>query len=314
MRFFLTRILQFCFFLMAFALIIQLLIGLNIRNRSIRGHDNLKQTENINADLVFLGSSRCRSHFDPFFFDTAFNLKSINIGVEGHSELSMAILRLKLYLSKNKAPKFAILSFDPLVSAGKEKNDTNYIHKNDFARYAFFPNKTDLPLVEYFNYSFFEKYLPLYAILKYQLFYDCFHKRPHTFSVSGYEEHNKPADKVYSDVSDHLKDRFQVNRDIPGIKKSLGQLNDLCIKNNIKLICIQTPVYKKIYDQELFSEPGQICNELGVSFIDVNTEPIKEEKSNFYNADHMNIEGVTKMNSFLRSNKTLNECFGKKLH
>lgn len=115
---FIKKIVLFVFVCLAPLALIQAIVSYRIKDRILYVSDNLDQTVNINADLVFLGSSRCCSHFDPVFFDTTFHLKSANIGVDGHSELTMTIIRFKNYLSKNKAPKFVIVNFDPLVDAG----------------------------------------------------------------------------------------------------------------------------------------------------------------------------------------------------
>jgi hypothetical protein len=93
-----------------------------------------------NADLVLLGSSRCFSHLDPRFF---FKLppKTGNIGMNGHSELTAILLRLKNYLAENKTPKYVILSFDPLINPRDYENNSNFTDKNNYASIACFPSK-----------------------------------------------------------------------------------------------------------------------------------------------------------------------------
>lgn len=41
----------------------------------------------------------------------------------------------------------------------------------------------------------------------------------------------------------------------------------MCLTKNIKLLCIQTPVYKSIYDESIFSETKKICHYLNIPFI-----------------------------------------------
>lgn len=303
MKRFIKNILFFTIIFFAFISIIQLAISLHISDKTITGHDNLVQTEHINADLVFLGSSRAAAHFDPAFFDTTYKLKSLNLGVDGHSELPMAILRLEAYLAKNRAPKFAILNFDPLVNAGDEKGNTNFINKNSYARYAFFANKTEQPIVDYFGFNFPEKYIPLYAIAKYQLIVDCLASKEAPYSTTWYARHDDLSN--YSPVMDDLLTKYPLPKNPGAVSKSLSTLQALCIKNNIKLICIQTPVYKIAYDEKVFALPQQICSALGIPFIDVSATSIKDLKSNFYNADHLNTAGVLKMNAFLQSGLVL---------
>src|SRR4051812_7370810 len=167
MSVFIKRMLLFLLSVILLITILQAIISIRISGKTVNGHDNLETTSNINADLVFLGSSRCWDHFDPKFFDTTYHLKSLNIGVDGHSEISMAIVRLKDYLSRNKPPQKAVLSFDPFMSGGSNYN-TNFVHKDNFARYAFLPSKKDLLIIDYFHFNFYERYIPLYAMFKYK--------------------------------------------------------------------------------------------------------------------------------------------------
>ena len=288
----------FGLFLLVLLAIIQFSISAGIRNKSIRTWDNLSLTKNVNADLVFLGSSRATAHFDPVFFDSAYKLKSINIGIDGHSELSMAITRLNIYLLDNKPPRYVILNFDPLVAAGNEKNNNNFIHKNDFARYAFLPDKAEGMIADYFDYNFAERYVPAYALLKYQLLWDCIVTRESKYKRTWYEKHENPQED-YSTITDSIGNLYRMPGNEAAIQKKLSELNELCKQKNIQLICIQTPFFSIIKDEKVLSLPGQICSAAGVRYIDANLSEVKETKTNFYNANHMDVDGVKAMNEYL---------------
>lgn len=297
-------------FVLFAALLIQLIISLRISGKMIRGHDNLEQTSNKNADLVFLGSSRCWAHFDPHFFDSAFNMKSINLGVDGHSEVSMVITRLKDYLTRNKPPRFAIFNFDPFLSSGSETHNTNFVFKNDFARYSFFPKKKNLPVLNYFQFDLYEKYIPLYSVFKYKLLNDClFSENTSNYIKNGYEVHDENWDTIKKPVTDIMKTFFLPKDQVPALTNSLDELNKLCANNNIKLLCIQTPVYKVIYDEEAFKNTRSICRTLGIPFIDANKENMRNNINFFYNSNHLNKKGVGEMNRFLSSDSLLVSFF-----
>ncbi|ULQ52385.1 hypothetical protein [Flavihumibacter fluvii] len=306
MRLFIKRMVVFALVTIGLVFFFQILISARIKGKTVRGHDNLEQTSNVHADLVLMGSSRCWSHLDPVFFDSTFKLRSINIGVDGHSEISMAIIRLKDYLSRNVPPKFAICTFDPFVSSGKQKNNTNYVHKNDFARYAFFPKEKDLLIVDYFGFNFFEKYVPLYAIFKYKLLANCiFLNNRSNYVDFGYERHDLNWDTIATPVSDKMKGFYFKESDIPAIQKSADSLVQLCKSNNIKLMFIQTPVYKVCYDDSAFSMTSKICSGMNIPFIDVNDEYIRNNIKFFYNSNHLNTTGVNAMNSLLSKDSLL---------
>lgn len=312
MKKFIKYITFFSLLAILFLCLIQTIISLKINGKIIMGHDNLEQASNINADLVFIGSSRCWVHFDPKFFDTTFKLKSVNIGVDGHSEISMAIVRLSDYISRNETPKFVIFSFDPLIGAGSFTNNTNYVHKNAFAKYAFLPSKKNLPIVDFFQFSDYEKYIPLYAILKYKILSTTlFMNNNDNWTKFGYEVHNENWDTTKIPVTDLIKKAYFKKSEIGLISKALDSLKLLCHDNNIQLLCIQTPVYKVVYDDLSFSETKKICFNLNIPFIDANQEYIRNDISYFYNSDHLNKLGVDQLNILLKKDALLTSFLKK---
>ena len=294
-------------------LLLQLTILFRLKGKNIRGYDNLEQTSNVNADLVFIGSSRCWAHFDPHFFDSTFKIKSVNIGMDGHSQISSAIVRLKYYLSRNKTPRFAILNFDPFVYAGSEKDNNDFGHKDSYARYAFLPDNKDLLIVNYFKFNLYEKYIPLYAIFKYRILGSCLIiENKNNYSENGYERHDEKWDTIAKPVTDIMKKSFFNEAEKPRIINALDDLNKFCKKNNIKLLCIQTPVYKSIHEDIVFSKPASICKSLGILFIDANVEYIRSDINCFYNSFHLNTLGVLQMNLIFKENKVLTSFINDK--
>lgn len=310
MKKFIKKIIGFAIFVIFIAVLFQTILSLKIKGETLNEIDNLEQTFGLNADLVFLGSSRCWVHFDPSFFDKTFKITSVNIGVDGHSEIAMAILRLKDYLSRNIAPKYAILSFDPLMSVGSIIDNKNFVHKDYFARYSFLPNNKDLLFVNYFKFNFQEKYIPLYSIFKYKLLDDCiFIKNTTCYRRNVSHLVDKEWDTIHNPITNELKKYYFTKNQINQIANSLNELNKLCIKKNIKLLCIQTPVYKKNYDYIAFKRTKSICRNLNIPFVDVNRKFLRNDIKYFYNATHLNKNGVKKMNQFLKRDVLLTSFF-----
>lgn len=300
---------QFILLLIGLIYLVQIAISYRIKGQTVTGYDTLESTANVNADMVFMGSSRCWAHFDPQFFEDQYHLKSVNIGMNGHSELMASTLRLKNYLARNKAPKFALLNLDPFVNAGDFENNTNFVNKNDYARYAFLPNKEDEAFMDYFKFDQYERNIPLYALFKYQLFTDCVTlKKSNTFP-KGFEENDEQWDTIKYPITDFNKRYFSKAKDLPSLTKALKTLNDLCLQNNIRLVCIQTPVYQVVYDAKAFGVPKTICEKLNIPFIDANVASIRNKTDYFYNAIHLNKKGVEEMNKVLKNEKKLAEIF-----
>jgi hypothetical protein len=306
MKNFVKNILIYLCFVFLVALAIQCIISFRISGKSISENDNLEQTSNVNADLVFLGSSRSSMHFDPKFFDENFKIKSVNIGVNGHSDIAMAIIRLKYYLSRNKQPKFAILNFDPFVYAGSILNNSQFGIKNEFSRFAFFPDNKDLLIVNYFKFNLSEKYIPLYSIFKYRQLRNClFVKNNNDYKKYGYQIHDEHWDTIANPITLDAEKLYFKKNQIEPITNSLRELNELCLKKGIKLLCIQTPVYKSIYDKAAFSNTRKICKNINIPFLDVYDRSIIDNVKCFINSNHLNKYGVEQMNQFFIREKTL---------
>jgi hypothetical protein len=309
MKQFLKNIVWFALLLIGIIFLIQIAISYRIKGKTVTGYDTLELTSNGNADLVFMGSSRCWAHFDPQFFEETYQLKSVNIGMNGHSDLMASTLRLKNYLAKNKAPKFVLLNIDPFISAGSLEHNTKLVNKNDYARFAFFPKEEDQLFMDYFGFDSAERYLPLYALFKYQLFMDCVTLNKSNEFPKGFELNEEKWDTLKYPISDINKRYFFKPKDLPSITKALKELKDLCQKNNIQLIGIETPVYKASYDAQAFALPKTICQKLNIPYINVNNESIRNKTDYFYNAIHLNKDGVSEMNKLLKNEKELDTIF-----
>ena len=307
MKIFLIKVILVSVFTFLLILLLQIVLFLRTNKKLRTGHDNLDITTDVNSELVLMGSSRCRSHFDPVFFENEFNLKSINIGVDGHSELSMIYVRLMDYLKNNSPPKYAILSIDPFTSAGDiSKKSANTVNKDAFARYAYAPLNDDWETINYLGFNTWEKYVPLYAIFKYkQLSNSLYQNNSEQYLKYGYDRHDNYWNILKNPVNNEMQNNYQISRQSSKVKKALSQLNDLCSAKGIKLICIQTPVYKSIFDRNSFNIAKTICADLDITYIDANYNSIRIEIKNFYNSNHLNLNGVTEMNNKLKGEQKL---------
>lgn len=309
MKQFLKNSALFVLFTMLIICLLQALVSFRINNKAVTGYDNWDATKNVNADLVLLGSSRCWAQLDPAFFEDQFKVKTINIGINGHSELSAILLRLKNYLAKNKAPQFAILSFDPLVTPGSFENNYNFTNKDNYARFAFLTSKENLELVNYFKFTYPERYIPLYALFKYQLVENCVTMKDKDLFKEGFELNDNEWDTLKYPISDIMKKHFVNNSQINQLKVQLQLLKSLCKTNNIRLLCLQTPVYKSLYDKTVFDRSKAICKSVNIPLVDVSSGKIQDSIGNFYNSTHLNKKGVAQMNNLLKNEKELTSFF-----
>jgi len=310
MKPFLIRLSFFGLFILALASLLQLAVQYRTMTLFVHRKGILEETAGVNADLVLFGSSRCWMQLDPRFFDSCFHLKTANLGVNGHPELSMAIVRLKQYLLNNRAPRYAILSIDPYSIAGSETGNTNFTLKDKFAAYCFLPEKQNMPIVDYFQFNWQERYIPLYAAFKYGLTQHFFSKRnlaPHL--QLGYEVYSEEWDTIANPVT-HRKPTA-TEKEKMQLTAALKDLRDLCAANNIRLLCLQTPIHCSFYDSAAFSGTSRLCGGLGLPFVDAAADSVIDNIHLFYNANHLNRKGMAIMNDALCRNKVLGAFLGK---
>lgn len=300
MKRFIKKLLAFSFLILALLITLQLLLSFKIKGKTIYGQDNLDQTANINADVVFLGSSRCWKHFDPVFFDTTFHVKSANLGVDGHEELTMMIVRFKNYLSKNLPPKFVVINIDPVCVGGSFEKLESVTMKNFYAGYAFMPDEKNLDVLNYFEFNFYERNIPLYAAFKYNIITDCFRRHPMAtnYLKYGYDRRDETWDTLSHPIGSIQKYPFDSTQE-RGVVWALDSLKKLCIQNNSKLLCIQTPFYKIVDCQVSTPRITQMCAREKIPFIDTNIPAISDSLGNFWDDFHLNTTGVRKLNNTL---------------
>ena len=318
MKLFLKKIVLFLVLFFILCCILQFWVSARIKNKTLTGLDNLDLSGQQN-DLVFMGNSRCFEHFDPALFERALHLKAVNLGMDGHSELELVKLRLRNYLSKNKAPKYIILSIDPLIQAGSFSNNGNFIYKEAFARYAFLASPANEPIVNYFKFRKIERYLPLCALLRYQMLSECINlSNNKIFSRNRYGKHDEPWDTTVFKTNNApavIKQYFDTtSNEIKETKNALYDLNMLCRRSNIQLIAIQTPVYQSIYRKAIFDYDKRLCADGGIPFFDLNTPAIDNNMDNFWNLDHLNTTGVHRMTQMLFADTAFVHLFTAQPH
>ncbi len=309
MKKFLFRTFNYLAILLAVATILQLIISARIKDKVLYGSDNLYAVKGQKNDIVFLGSSRCFNQFDPWFFRDSAGASSVNLGIQGHADITVYLIRLKYYLANNPPPKAVILSFDPYINAGPYNVQKDFTHKDHFSRYAFFPRNEDKMIVDYFGFNFFEKYIPLYALLKYQVFIKCISPYKKTiWETRGVAINPNVWDTTVAPYGDALQsalrsyNAFKIYYD--SIKGDLQSLNNLCKENNIKLLCVQMPLFRGLYRKDGFDLVTKMCDECGVPVINTNDEFNIGDPRNFADPYHLNYQGVPQaMNIIVKNQK-----------
>jgi hypothetical protein len=273
-----------------YLLALQLLISWRISGKSINGQDNLEQCANRNADVVFVGNSRCITSFMPKRFQNK-GIKAINLGLHGHPSLSFVERRISDYLRRNrKQPKVICINFDVFSVSKKEQS---ILMKDRFARYAFMPKKADLIMLDYFGFDWAERNIPAYALLKYRKLSDAMvlNNQSQWLSIGMETESKQICGNEQIQSSKELKSIYRKKKDDILLMKELRALNINYKNMGITLLAVQVPVFESIYNNR-FMATKKICQDAGVPFIDLAFEQYNNDCSLFKDLNHLNTKGA----------------------
>ena len=258
---------------------------------------------NVNADLLIVGSSRAYFGYDPIVFEDKLHCKSFNLGYSA-AGYDLQIEKLKMYLKRNKKPKYIIQNVD-LAFFNEDKlipNENELIPflndslvKNLLSKY----NK---------NYNFINR-IPL---LKYnkrfnqlmdglQSNFDNNHLSKQYFTSSGYH----PVDLNFKIDQNNLtrlkkikaKDLKFENKIDELIKYYKDQFN-----SDTSIYFVWAPEHherlKKEYqiEKELIFDYlyQKLENEKSIVFINLCVDPISFNDDNFFDTFHFNRKGANK--------------------
>lgn len=84
----------------------------------------------LDTDIIILGSSRAKAHYNPQVLDSILSIRSYNLGMNGYGT-TMLRCRYDVFMANNKVPRFAIVDIDDLF-LGKR---TELYQKEQFAPY-----------------------------------------------------------------------------------------------------------------------------------------------------------------------------------
>jgi len=225
--------------------------GLHKANVNVYHDWNIVFNGEASSDIIILGNSRAKVHFDSKIIEDKTQLSCYNLGLDG-AGLLMQQTKLNSYLLYNKKPKIIIqnidiLSFNPNNEIAFKETFLPYIDKSEIYN----------PLSKIDSNLWKDKYLPLYKYHSYPSYFllgfaSFFNLAPPLYSkYRGYEA--REIDWIGSNLKANeniIKDE-QYNYDFSILKK----IEKFCDKNGILLILVITPQYSSsIYNikQEIF--------------------------------------------------------------
>lgn len=267
------------------------------QNISFGTFGNINNSLKSKSDLLILGSSRARKHYDSKIFLKKTNLSCYNTGLEGHGFFyNYAILN---EIVKNKKPKIVILDLSPNVIADNQSY-----------------NKLNILLPYYKDYNSFQeiirldpKFSKLELISNMYLYNSTLYNIFRSNVVNEIDD-NYGFSPLKGEINkNNFKPFYYQNEKIDQNKFIyLNKIIKICNRNNIKLIGVISPTYLK-YDTNniIINKIKEIFKSNSLKLYDYSNFPkIYGNPKYFKDQLHMNFIGANIFSENL-SNKIVNE-------
>lgn len=238
--------------------------------------------DGIDADVLFLGSSRVLNHFVPYVFDTAMSVNSYNLGLAG-AHIGDILARYRLYRERNKPPEVVLIGIDYfLLLRGSAKDLYQFypwFHNRSF-RKAVFPIK---------NFTFAERFLPLYRYNG--IWMEILSGRGDWSLEKGF----LGLDKSF--MGEWIEDYSFWFRSDPEVERDFRDLLDMIASDGAKIVFVQSPLYesalrKRKNPVEMKEYYDSVSHSKGILYLDYESFPISADTSYFVDGLHMKRAGA----------------------
>ena len=274
-------------------------------NSSVKDTDShvLNSIKNgIEADLIFLGSSRTSTTYSSVIFNSILNIKSFNLGYTAGNEYSQS-LYLNFYMKYNNPPKIVIQNID-LAHFSNSKIVPNYFYTlpfyNDF--------KTDST----YRNLYFNRYIDVIPYIKYNGWNrnNFFHlKKKIVNNNNSTYDFYKPYDKKF-ELDNHNLKRIKENNselDLDYIEKAISTQISFFEQYNTQIYYVWLPEREERYT--LYGEKCEVIKRIiedkfsdcsKCFFIDLSeySEAVTSEDF-FYDTFHLNKAGSELLSKYI---------------
>jgi hypothetical protein len=243
-------------------------------------------------DILIMGNSRGKSHFNPHIIDSLSHKSSFSIGIGGYP-INAQVMKYHLYREHNRKPRLIIQNVDYMTVNTIE--DIRHQHQSE----QFFPlvydRKSRKELKE-LGYGFFELNVPLYRFFGYQQVI-----KNGLLEIFGLKHYvSRPAYKgfraeegTWDGTELAAMDRQYAEMSEQG-KETLESYLSSCHADSIDVVLVNSPMYLGVKDKLSGLDDArayfeQLAAKYGYLYLDfVDDFPISQDTSNFCVSVHMN--------------------------
>ena len=256
----------------------------------------------MDNDILIIGNSRGKSHFDTAVIDSISGHSSFNIGIGGYP-LNVQLAKYQLYKEHNVKPRIIVQNID--YSTVSIFQDIRRQHESE----QFFPLVYDPAMrriLKELGYGFWDLNVPLYRMFGYQQvikngLFEAFHLKHYTSrqSYKGFLPENGP----WNGSELERMEPKQIVLSKEG-KDYLEQFLNQCNKDSVQVILVNSPMFygaqEKLigYDEaSLYFE--QIANQFGIIYLNYTNTPMCRDTSNFCVSVHLNSQAAREFSILL---------------
>ena len=242
-------------------------------------------------DILIMGNSRGKSHYDTALIDSLAHVSSFCIGAGGYP-LPIQQLKYHLYREHNQKPRVIIEDIDFMCF--RDIDDIRHQHQSE----QFFPLVYDPTMrqeLKRFGYGFMELNIPMFRMYGYQQvikngLLEALHLK-HYVSRPAYKGHRaEEGDWNGEELRKMSADSILTEA---SVQKMFVDFLEQCAKDSIQVVLGHSPVYfeakeKLIGLDSLRSYFANTAEKYGTLYLDYLDHPISLDSNNFCVAIHMN--------------------------
>ena len=245
----------------------------------------------MDNDVLIMGNSRGKSHFDPYVIDSICQTNSFCIGVGGYP-INVQHVKYKLYKEHNRKPRIIIQSVDHMTVNAFD--DIRHQHQSE----QFFPLIYDPVMrkeLKRLGYGFPELNIPLYRMFGYQK-----DIKNGLLEFSGLKHYvSRPAYKGHRAEEGEWDGTELENMVVHPVDLSeegqlaFESLMEEYAKDSVNVILVNSPMYAGAWEKLLGKDRIReyfktIAGRYGFVYLDYTDDPICQDTANFCVSVHMN--------------------------
>ena len=244
----------------------------------------------MDNDILILGNSRGKSHFDTCVIDSISHKQSFNLGIGGYP-INAQLLKYQLYREHNQKPELIIQNTDYMTI--RVMSDIRNQHESE----QFFPLVYDKAMRDQLRkngYGFLELNMPLYRFFGYQQVI-----KNGLMEALHIKHYSRPSYKGF------LPEKGQWNgSELARMKPENVVLSEegralfedylaQCRADSIQVVLVNSPLYAGAQEKLLGYADArtyfeQVAEKYGCLYLDYTDTPVCQDTSNFVVSVHLN--------------------------